>query len=203
MITKQLALAGVALVTYVMGSGSLAHAQDAHALDEMARISGQLDQEYQVDGQFRQQVDKGVKISPVPVDTANPNAVLIGLGSYLVNAVGGCNDCHTNPSWAPGGNPYLGQPKQVNVAGYLAGGQQFPPGVVSRNLTPENGLPGGRTFAQFKLIMRTGIDLDNATPQFGPLLQVMPWPDYQSMTDRDLLAIYAYLSVIPSLTPQH
>jgi hypothetical protein len=27
--------------------------------------------------------------------------VFVGLGSYLVNAAGGCNDCHTNPPYAP------------------------------------------------------------------------------------------------------
>ena len=52
------------------------------------------------------------------------------------------------------------------------------------------------TFDQFKLVIRTGIDLDKAHPQFGPLLQV-----YQSMTDQDLRAIYEYLSAIPPAQP--
>lgn len=120
----------------------------------------------------------------------------------LVNAVGGCNDCHTQPSYAPGHDPFMGQPKQVNAANYLAGGQSFGP-FTSRNLTPENGLPAGRTFAQFKRQIRTGIDLDHAHPQFGPLLQVMPWPTYQSMTDHDLRAIYQYLKSIPHATAGH
>jgi hypothetical protein len=34
-------------------------------------------------------------------------------------------------------------------------------------------------------------------PFNGKLLQVMPWPTYANMTDRDLLAIYTYLSAIP------
>jgi hypothetical protein len=73
---------------------------------------------------------------------------------------------------------------------------------VSRNLTPEtNGLPAGLTFDEFLLVMRTGIDLDHTHPQFGPLLQVMPWPVYQDMTDRDLLAIYEYLRAIPHAEP--
>jgi hypothetical protein len=45
--------------------------------------------------------------------------------------------------------------------------------------------------------MRDGIDFDHAHLQFGPLLQVIPWPVYQSMTDHDLRAIYGYLSAIP------
>src|ERR1700712_4304360 len=42
-----------------------------------------------------------------------------GLGSYLVNA-SGCNDCHTWPNYAPGGNPFSRQPKQVNSISFLA-----------------------------------------------------------------------------------
>ena len=61
---------------------------------------------------------------------------MVGLGSYLVNAVGGCNDCHTNPSYATGGDPFMGQKKVVNAKNYLAGGQAFGP-FISRNLTPE------------------------------------------------------------------
>jgi hypothetical protein len=115
-----------------------------------------------------------------------------------VNAVAGCSDCHTNPSYAGGGNPFLGQPKKVNVACYLAGGQQFGP-FTSRNLTPENGLPAGHTYPEFVTILRTGKDFDLAHPQFGPLLQVMPWPTFQSMTDHDLRAIYEYLRSIPPI----
>ena len=47
-------------------------------------------------------------------------------GSYIVNT-GGCNDCHTNPEFAPGGNPFLGEPEQINVDRFLAGGREFGP----------------------------------------------------------------------------
>jgi len=121
---------------------------------------------------------------------------LVGLGSYLVNAVGGCNDCHTNPNYAPGGNPFLGQPKQVNVAGYLAGGRAFGP-IISRNLTPDKtGLPeGGANFAEFLDTMRAGTDR-HVLPAHR-LLQVMPWPVFQDMTDSDLGAIFEYSRAIP------
>ena len=142
----------------------------------------------------------GYRIAPVALDLRGKDLEKVGLGSYLVNAVGGCNDCHTNPSFAVGGNPFMGQPKKINAAHYLGGGQLFGP-FVSRNLTPENGLPAGRTLQEFKVIMRTGIDYDKQTPQFGPLLQVMPWPSYQSMTDHDLEAMYEYLRSIPAATP--
>jgi hypothetical protein len=145
---------------------------------------------------------RGYQINPVPLRLRGLDRDLVGLGSYLVNGVGGCNDCHTNPSYAAGGDPFMGQPKQVNAAHFLAGGQAFGP-FTSRNLTPEgtNRLPAGLTFPQFKRVLRTGIDLDHAHPQLGPLLQVMPWPTYQSMTDRDIQAIYEYLRAIPHAEP--
>lgn len=50
--------------------------------------------------------------------------------------------------------------------------------------------------------MRTGADLKHRPP-FVPsadndLLQVMPWPVFQEMSDRELRAIYEYLRAIPS-----
>jgi hypothetical protein len=128
----------------------------------------------------------------------------------------------------PTGNPYLLPPvfsgKKADTNFYLSGGFDFgpPPGtastahMVSRNLTPDkNGLPEGHTLADFMLIMKTGADLDhfhlncgtpgaNAAncvgfPVNGTVLQVMPWPFFQSMTDRQLTAIYTYLSVVPCL----
>ncbi|MBB5344717.1 cytochrome C [Tunturibacter empetritectus] len=147
-----------------------------------------------------QRIAEGFRIAPVRLNLEHKNPEMVGLGSYLVNAIGGCNDCHTNPSYAVGGNPFLGQPKQINTAGYLAGGQTFGP-FISRNLTPENGLPAGRTYAEFKNILRTGIDYDHLHPQISPLLQVMPWPTYQSLKDHDIKAIYEYLSAIPSIPP--
>ena len=145
-----------------------------------------------------ERIAKGFAIAPVPLKYPKRDRELVGLGSYLVNAGGGCNDCHTNPPYAPGHDPFAGEPKQINVEGYLAGGMAFGP-IVSRNITPdEDGLPAGLTFTEFKKVMRTGIDPDNEHPGISPFLQVMPWPVFQNMTDRDLRAIYEYLRAIPS-----
>jgi hypothetical protein len=147
---------------------------------------------------------RGYQINPVPLDLKGKNAALVGLGSYLVNAAGGCNDCHTSPPYAEGGDPFLGQPKQVNTARFLAGGTPFGP-FVSRNLTPRasTGLPAGLTLEQFRVTMRTGADLKHRPPHVPSeerdLLQVMPWPVFQDLSDRDLRAIYEYLRAIPSL----
>lgn len=142
-----------------------------------------------------QQVRRGFEIAPVRLNMAGKNWELVGLGSYLVNTTG-CNDCHTNPNWAPGGNPFLGQPEQINTAQYLSGGRTFGP-ITSANITPDrSGKPAGLTLNEFLKIMRTGHDPEDPP---GDLLQVMPWPLYRWKTDRDLIAIYEYLRAIPSL----
>ncbi len=148
------------------------------------------------------QIQRGLAISPVDLNMEGKRRSLVGLGSYIVNAQSACSDCHTNPLYLPGGNPFFGQPTQVNVQQFLAGGVQFGP-FTSRNITPEppSNLPAGLTLDQFVEVMRTGRDFDNMHPQFGPLLQVMPWPGYKNMTDDDLQAIYEYLRAIPHAEP--
>lgn len=147
-------------------------------------------------------INTGFRISPVPLHFNRKNRDLVGLGSYIVNAQGGCNDCHTNPPYADGGDPHLGQPEKINAEHYLAGGMMFGP-FVSRNITPDldHGLPAELTFKQFKTVMHTGIDLDKEHLEISPLLQVMPWPVYGKMSDHDLRAVYEYLKAIPHAEP--
>lgn len=141
----------------------------------------------------KSRIEQGFRIAPVPLHLEGKNRSLVGLGSYIVNAQGGCNDCHTAPPYAGGGNPHEGEPEQINTAHYLAGGMAFGP-VVSPNLTPDaNGNPGGLTRDAFIQVMHTGRDAEDP----NHILQVMPWPLYGKMTDRDLRAIYEYLRAIP------
>ena len=144
-------------------------------------------------------IQRGFDIAPVPLNLKGKNRALVGLGSYIVNT-GGCNDCHTNPSYAAGGDPFAGQPEQINVPCYLSGGTDF--GIVrSRNLTPDSdGLPAGLTLDEFIHVLRTGEDTTSpGDPVFdGGLLQIMPWPVFGKKTTKDLTAIYEYLRAIPS-----
>jgi hypothetical protein len=175
-------------------------------------------------------VQQGFSISPIPKNMLNFKHSIpakVGLGSYIVNAIGDCSGCHSFPQYlekgnSSGSNPNAGDPYEgllmsqsvngqlvanFNTSHYLAGGQCFGP-FMARNLTPDaNGLPEGLTETEFIKVLRTGEDVhcekDPADPicQLGPstpLLQVMPWPTYHSMTDNDLKAIYAYLSAVPA-----
>jgi hypothetical protein len=149
-----------------------------------------------------QQILRGYEIAPVRLNLKGKDWALVGLGSYLVNSTG-CNDCHTHPNYADGGNPYLGQPEQINTAQYLTGGRSFGldvvdqvTPVVSANLTPDKtGKPAGLTLAQFLKVMHTGQDPDEP----NRLLKIMPWPLYHWKTDLELSAMYEYLRAIPSL----
>ena len=154
-------------------------------------------------GTLQERIARGFEIAPVRLNLEGKDRDLVGLGSYLVNAVGACNDCHTNPPFAEGRDPYLGQSPKVNASRYLAGGMAFGP-FVSRNLTPRaNGRPANLTFEQFRIVMRHGYDLKGREPfvpsRSNDLLQVMPWPVYSHMRRTDLRAIYEYLRAIPSL----
>lgn len=147
------------------------------------------------DRRSESRVKIGREIAPVPLDLRGKNRNLVWKGSYLINAGGGCNDCHTFPSFAAGGDPFKGEFPVINSAKYLAGGAPFGPMLKSKNLTPDaNGRPAGLTYAQFETVLRTGRDDED-----GHILQVMPWPVYGKLADQDLRAIYEYLRAIPSL----
>jgi hypothetical protein len=136
----------------------------------------------------------GQQIVPVSLKLGSKNPDSVYLGSYIVNAIG-CNDCHTSPSYV--GNPFGGDPVKINATAYMGGGRSFGPGVISRNITPEvaTGQPAGMSFSEFTQAMRNGVDVDH----IHTVLQTMPWPRYHNLTDRDLQAIYDYLSTIPCL----
>jgi hypothetical protein len=148
------------------------------------------------DTEEQARIAKGLLLSPVPLNLEGKDRDLVGLGSYIVNAQAACNDCHTNPPFKPGNDPFKGEPEQVNAEHFLAGGMPFGPTLVSPNITPDaSGRPAGLDFDEFLHLLRTGQEED------GDILQVMPWPIYKNMSDRELRAIYEYLRAIPHAEP--
>jgi hypothetical protein len=174
-------LFSVLALAVVLGTGPKGLAQDDRVVDGRVKL--------------------GLQMAPVPLNLTGKDRNLVGIGSYIVNAQAGCIDCHSNPPYLQGGNPFLGQPKQVNGETYLRGGVAFGP-FISRNLRPNAaGHPAGLKLEEFFQVMRTGLDLKHIPPPVPSpqldLLQVMPWPVYSMMTDEDLRAIYEYLSALP------
>lgn len=132
-------------------------------------------------------VEQGFAIAPVPLNLTGKDHGLVGLGSYLVNAIGDCNGCHSSGSptslfiypYLAGFNPYFGQSEKLDPSVYLNGGAFFGmvgtptgplgyagPAIITRNLTPNYlGVPeGGNTLAQFKMIIKHGLDVDGIHP---------------------------------------
>ena len=84
----------------------------------------------------------GFRIAPVPLNLEGKNPALVGLGSYIVNAQGDCAGCHSNPQYAPGGDPHLGEPELTDPAGHLRGGLPLF-GPKSYRATSRRMRPGG------------------------------------------------------------
>lgn len=136
----------------------------------------------------------------------------VGRGSYLVNAIMNCNNCHTD------GDPEVARDSglipgtvHVNTAMYLAGGVEFGLNVdadpemdslFSRNLTPATGGSGGLSLSEEEFIqtMRFGSDFRR---QPGGSLRLEPhFPSRYNLTLDDLKAIFAYLQAIPTVVNQ-
>lgn len=115
-------------------------------------------------------VQQGFAIAPVPLNLKGKTTAQlsqVGLGSYLVNAIGDCDGCHylsappnfgnPNFNYLASHNPYfLSQgPTRIDPSGYLGGGNNFftaifanvgqgtaygaylGPNIIARNLTPD------------------------------------------------------------------
>jgi len=163
----------------------------------------QMHKRHHAQGQSR--VMKGFEISPVEIERKKMRglgkAAMIGLGSYIVNAQAICANCHSCTTYVAGENPFEGGSGELNAENYLAGGVQLG-SEITPNITPdhESGLPAGLTQKQFMHMMRTGEHHGghmNGMEGEKEIIEIMPWPFYRHMVDRDLKAIYAYLKAIP------
>jgi mono/diheme cytochrome c family protein len=122
------------------------------------------------------------------VGTANAQSDLVKRGDYLVNGILTCGNCHS-PKGPTG-----------DIPGKLFSGglswDEPPCKVTAPNITQdkETGI-GGRTDAQIKTLLRTGI-----RPNGVHIAMIMPTGFYHIMTDRDLNAVVAYLRTIKPIS---
>jgi hypothetical protein len=164
------------------------------------------DPDHAVRGLFVQPFNSGGVIG---FGNANLEAAF-GRGSYLVNAVALCYECHTNPfrDFNPSSSTFL----KINMAGYMAGGRVFgaPPGAnallhVNRSMSADligqtNGFFQGADYALFDLLISDGAHVDDPNPM--PLAWPMPWFRFRQMTLNDLTAVYTYVSEIAANFPR-
>jgi hypothetical protein len=112
-------------------------------------------------------IQRGFAIAPVHLNLSGKDRSLVGLGSYLVNGVGDCNGCHSAaPEYLPGGDPFQGQPKTINRAGSLAGGNPlFGPVLPAQLDFDKTGRPeGGASYQEFRQIIRPVLTRSRASP---------------------------------------
>jgi len=153
------------------------------------------------------------------VHKSPPSDVLIKRGKYLVT-IAGCADCHAPKKMTPQGpvpdmDRFLsGHNSALKLGEYdknlvnsgqwvLFNGQNTafvgPWGVsFAANLTPDASGIGTWSLEQFTKAMRQGKfkGMDNTRT----LLPPMPWPNYTTMNDSDLKAVFTYLKSIKPIS---
>ena len=112
---------------------------------------------------------------------------LVARGEYLVNNIGGCNDCHTPMT-----------PQGPDMTRALQGATlAFAPTVEmpwAPFAPPIAGLPAGYTEEQFAAFLQTGVRPDGSHP-------LPPMPAFR-LNEEDARAMAAYIATVPREPPQ-
>ena len=142
----------------------------------------------------------------VPLDIAPPtnasDLALYGRGSYLVNAIGACAGCHTNPERQQNGT------QSLTTSALMTGGRVFPAGPaaplvkvqrsMSANLIGKTKGFFNRPGVDFQVFLQTltlGVHGDELIGGGSamPLAFPMPYATFRNMTLGDLEAVYTYM----------
>lgn len=127
--------------------------------------------------QFSREAQQGSAITPVNVNLMGKDPNLVYLGSYLVNSQGGCNGCHTCPSFS-GTNPFAvggpGLPPAPGRGG-VAPTPPSPPTPPSRGNTP--GLAQAPTPVNANFFLGGGTPFPNGGKPFQGAVAVLTAPN--------------------------
>ena len=149
---------------------------------------------------------RGTAVNPVAVTPPDDptQAALFGRGSYIVNAVVGCSNCHTFPDRDR-------TTQAVNTASFMTGGAVFAAGplapvvgavrTTSANLVGTHGFFNNPniSFQMFLTAITEGIHAETRPADAGaaPALGFpMPWTEFRNMGVDDLEAVYTYFRSI-------
>jgi mono/diheme cytochrome c family protein len=111
-------------------------------------------------------------------------AQLVERGSYLVNSVGGCNDCHT--PMTPQGPDMSHALQGAELLIQLKPGVEIPWAPVAPQIA---GGPAGYTDEQFATFLQTGVRPDRTSPR-------PPMPPFR-FNEEDSRAVVAYIKTLP------
>ncbi|MEZ4373160.1 MAG: cytochrome c [Polyangiaceae bacterium] len=128
---------------------------------------------------------------PAPDLKAEASPEAIERGKYLFEHQLGCGECHTERDWTKYGGP---------AKGASAGGTPdcwgkdygLPGEVCFPNLTPGSGGLKDWSDGEIARAIREGVDKDGKV-----LFPIMPYDNYQSLSDADTKAVIAYMRSLP------
>jgi cytochrome c553 len=121
--------------------------------------------------------------APVPLE----GEALVARGAYLVNNIGGCNDCHTPMTPQGPDMTHALQGATLMFAPTI----EIPWAPVAPSIA---GIPAGYTEEQFATFLQTGVRPDGTHP-------LPPMPAFR-LNEDDARAMTAYIATVPRETPQ-
>jgi hypothetical protein len=115
----------------------------------------------------------------------------IARGEYLANHVNVCIDCHSNRDWSKFSGPII--PGTEARGGDEFGKEMgFPGTIYAKNITPAN--LGNWTDGEIIRAITTGVNKHNEA-----LFPIMPYYNYNQMSEEDVYSIVAYLRTLPPI----
>lgn len=132
----------------------------------------------------------GPKTRPVTSRQFERTPERVARGRYLVQALLGCETCHTPSDWTQHGAPKIAGMELAGQPFLLPG---FPGALVAPNLTPDAETGSARwSDDQIARAIREGIKHDGTT-----LFPMMPYGNYRNLSDEDLASVVVYLRSVP------
>ena len=130
-----------------------------------------------------------VKAAPAIKITATPE--MLKRGSYLVNCLCLCVDCHSERDVTKYGWPLI--PGTTGKGGEMFDHTMgFPGTFYARNITPYN--LGNWTDGEIYRAITVGVDKEGK-----PLFPVMPYQNYGKLDSNDIIAIISYIRTLPAI----
>lgn len=124
-------------------------------------------------------------VNPPAIVKVESTPALIARGEYLANHVAVCVDCHSIRDWSKYAGPI--KPETFSSGGEVFDENMGMPGkIYSKNITPA----GLENWTDGELIraITCGVNKDNTA-----LFPIMPYPNYNKLTNEDLYSIVAYV----------